>query len=77
MEIEKMYNLDILRISNRFNKSLIYNSKIWEVTYFNTKGTPKTTTLTVDRFFKALKKYHKSIHGDFTKPLIHTEIESR
>ena len=77
MEIEKIYNLNILRIANKFNKTLIYDLNIWEVTYFNTKGTSKTTTLTVDRFLKALKKYHKSIRRNSIKPLIHKEIESR
>ena len=77
MEIDKIYYLDTLVITNRFNKCLSYNSKIWTVTYRDAKGNSKSAPLTVDKFFKVLRKYHRSIYGDFTKSTIHIETESR
>lgn len=59
MEIEKTYTLYKIEASYGKRK-LAYNSSTWLATYFYDDKVVDCITLTVDRYWKALHKYHHS-----------------
>lgn len=62
MKIQKCYELINISISYG-NRHLEYDSKFWMATYFY-KDTNRRIPISVDRYWKALRKWHKLKYGD-------------
>jgi len=76
MKINKNYNLYSIELTQG-KRMLIYNEHLFMAIY-RYKGEEKRVDITVDRWFKALEKWHcltfDGIDDKCIAPTIHTEI---
>lgn len=73
MIIEKKFEMFCIEL-HYGNRQLKYNNKSWTVHYIY-KDKKIEKDISVERWWKALNKWHKhiSLYGDFIKPLMHIE----
>lgn len=71
MKIYKNYSLYSIELQYG-KRYLEYNSHLWLARYrYNLKE--EEVPITTERFWKALRKYHKSKYGEYIAPTIYTE----